>query len=253
MRIRAVIFDLGHTLWDIGPDRGALARAYAAARATLCERLERDDLPEAAAMQRAVRDVLHEASESYFMLASRLDQPASSSWIDAGLRSLGITLEDDVLREITPALFATEIEELICGDDTVEAVRELHASGLQLGCVTNTLADTAAIRAMLAKHGMEEIMSSVVVSADEGWRKPHRSLFEKALRQLGVAPAEAVFVGDSPFHDIGGAKDAGMHAVLTTQYKMRPTEGFAVADATIAHVRELAAVIGELEKRVPAG
>ena len=51
--IRAVIFDLGHTLWDIGPQRGALERAYADMRRTLVLRLGREDLPEAAAFQAA--------------------------------------------------------------------------------------------------------------------------------------------------------------------------------------------------------
>lgn len=35
--IRAVIFDLGHTIFDIGPDRGALAAAYAGMRRTLAD------------------------------------------------------------------------------------------------------------------------------------------------------------------------------------------------------------------------
>ena len=247
MTIRAVIFDLGHTLWDIGPDRGALHRAYEATHALLCARLGRDDLPDATAMREAVRDALRAASETYFMDAARLDQPPSHTWIDEGCRKLGLTLDEALLREITPPLFATELESLICAEGTVAAVRSLHDDGYALGCVTNTLADTATIRAMLRLHNVEDVMRSVVVSADEGWRKPHRSLFERALRELNVTPGEAVFVGDSPLHDIGGAQSAGMRAVLTRQYVTRPTERLPVADATIDHVRELREVIEKLE------
>jgi putative hydrolase of the HAD superfamily len=96
---------------------------------------------------------------------------------------------------------------------------------------------------MLRAHGFEGLMQSVVVSSEEGWRKPHASLFEKALRECEVPAQQAVFVGDSPFHDVGGAQAVGMRAVLTTQYATRPTEGMPVADATITHVRELQAVI----------
>jgi len=249
LTIRAVIFDLGHTLWDIGPDRGGLQRAYEATRVMLRERLGRDDLPDATAMREAVRDALRAASETYFMDAARLDQPPSHTWIDEGCRALGLALDDALLREITPPLFATELEALICADGTVDAIRALHDDGFALGCVTNTLADTATIRAMLRLHGVEDVMRSVVVSADEGWRKPHRSLFEKALRELGVSPGEAVFVGDSPMHDIGGAQSAGMRAVLTRQYVTRPTEGLPVADATIDHLRELRAVLATFGKK----
>ena len=254
MTIRAVIFDLGHTIWDIGSHPEALDAAYVAMRATLAEQLRRDDLPEAKAFQRAVRDVLFEASETYFTSGAEVEQPPSTLWIDRGCRALGIELDAALLREITPPLFATEINGLICGEGTVEALASLATDGYRLGCVTNTLAGTAAIRAMLRKHDLADLMGSVVVSADEGWRKPHRSLFEKAMRELAAAPRESVFVGDSPVHDIGGAKAAGMFAVLTRQYAARPYEGIdPQPDAVIDHVRELPRVIAMLDAEADAG
>ena len=248
MTIRAVIFDLGHTLWDIGPHSGALERAYAGMRATLAQRLRRDDLPEADAFQAAVRDALFAASETYFTTSTRTDQPPSWTWVDDGCRSLGLSLDQDLLREITPPLFATEVDALICTEGTREGVEALAAAGYRLGCVTNTLADGAAIRQMLRNHGMDQLMGAVVVSADEGYRKPHALLFEKAMRDLGALPGESVFVGDSPLHDIAGAKAAGMYGVLTHQYADRPYEGFAPQpDAVIDHVRELPGVIARLD------
>ena len=123
-------------------------------------------------------------------------------------------------------------------------VAHLAASGYRLGCITNTLADTAAIRAMLRTHGFEQLMGSVVVSTEEGWRKPHRSLFDKALRELDVASGETVFVGDSPVHDIAGAKAAGLRTVLTRQYVDRPyPDGLPRPDATIDHLSELSDVV----------
>ncbi len=241
--IRAVVFDLGHTLWDIGPHEDALVAAYAEMRGTLAARLPGGDLPEASTIQRAIRDVLFANAETYFTDGPQLEQPPTLRWVDEGCQTLGLTLDDTLLREITPALFATEAGALICHEGTVEAVRELAAEGYAIGCVTNTLADGGTIRDMLERHGFAQLMSSVVVSADEGWRKPHRSLFEKAMRELRAAPAESVFVGDSPLHDIGGAQAVGMRTVLTRQYKTRPTEGYPAADATIDHLRELAPLL----------
>jgi HAD superfamily hydrolase (TIGR01662 family) len=248
--IRAVIFDLGHTLWDIGPQRGALERAYDDLLVTLAARLGRDDLPPAGDFQAAVRDALQQASETYFTNGDHVDQPPSWTWVDRGCRALGIELDRALLIEVTPPLFATETDSLVCHEGTREAVADLGARGYRLGCITNTLANTAAIRTMLRKHGMAELMQSVVVSADEGWRKPHRSLFDKAMRELDVTPSESLFVGDSPLHDIGGAKAAGMRAVLTRQYVARSIEGFAPQpDAIIGHVCELPDVIRRLDDR----
>ena len=44
--------------------------------------------------------------------------------------------------------------------------------------------------------------------------KPHPSIFEEALRALEVEAGEAVMVGDSVSHDISGARQVGMRAVL---------------------------------------
>ncbi len=252
--IRAVVFDLGHTIWDIGPHPAALDAAYAAMRAALAERLGRDDLPSATAFRDAVRDVLVEASETYFAsdgtyATHRLvvEQPPSTRWVDEGCRKLGVELEPGLLAEITPPLFATEGEALIVGDGTLEALHDLDASGYGLGCITNTLADTASIRAMLRRHDIEQLMRSVVVSADEGYRKPHRSLFEKSLRELRVQPHEAAFVGDSPVHDIAGAKAAGMYAILTQQYATRLyADATRQPDAVIHRLGELKSLLSSL-------
>lgn len=241
--IRAVIFDLGHTLWDLGPHGEALDHAYAGLRITLRDRLGRDDLPPPDAFKHAVRDALRDAAESYTVNGAHEDQPPSHTWVDAACRSLGLVLDEALLREVTPPLFGTEVHGLVCAPGTKEAFDDL-ARDYALGCVTNTLADAATIRGMLARYDMLDAMRSVVVSSEEGRRKPHRSLFEKAMREMGVEAGESVFVGDSPVHDIGGAKNAGMRAVLTHQYVARPHDGVDHApDAVITHLRELRAII----------
>ena len=250
MTIRAIVFDLGHTLWDITPQPDALTLAYIEMRATLSQRLARTDLPDAAAFQRAVRDVLRDAAKTYFMDGPELREPPPHEWVEQACLRLGVELESSLAREITPPLFATEIDGLVVSEGTIEAVTALSNAGYRLGCITNTLADTPTIRAMLRKYGIEPFMQSVVVSTEEGWRKPHPTLFEKSLRALNVAPAESVFVGDSPVHDIGGAKAAGMFAVLTHQYVERPyPEDTPMPDARIDHLRELSGVIRELDAR----
>jgi FMN phosphatase YigB (HAD superfamily) len=244
MTIRAIVFDLGHTLWDITSQPAALERAYIDLRARLARQLNRDDLPEAAVFQRAVRDVLHEAAKTYFADGPELREPPPHEWVEQACRRLGVEVDLELLREVAPPLFATEIDGLVVAEGTYDAVAELSRAGYRLGCITNTLADTKAIRAMLRKHRFESMMESVVVSTEEGWRKPHRSLFDRSTRELGVAAAEAVFVGDSPVHDIGGAKAAGLRAVLTRQYIERPyPEGVPAPDAVIDDLSELRNVV----------
>jgi HAD superfamily hydrolase (TIGR01458 family) len=51
--------------------------------------------------------------------------------------------------------------------------------------------------------------------------KPSAAYFEAALGELGAAPADAVMVGDDIESDIGGAKRAGLRAVLVRTGKFR--------------------------------
>ena len=53
-----------------------------------------------------------------------------------------------------------------------------------------------------------------VISSEGGQcYKPDRRLFEAAIRNLRVDPAECVYVGDKQFEDVMGARGAGMSAV----------------------------------------
>jgi HAD superfamily hydrolase (TIGR01458 family) len=75
--------------------------------------------------------------------------------------------------------------------------------------------------------------------------KPTYAYFEAALAELGASPGEAVMVGDDIEADIGGAKAAGLRAVLVRTGKFREetlagaeTQPDAVADS-IADVPDL--------------
>ena len=57
-------------------------------------------------------------------------------------------------------------------------------------------------------------MDGAASSAVVGHAKPAPAVFEAALEIAGVAPDEALHVGDSLDNDIEGARAAGIRAVL---------------------------------------
>jgi putative hydrolase of the HAD superfamily len=64
--------------------------------------------------------------------------------------------------------------------------------------------------ALLARHGLDQVLSAAIISIDVGRRKPHPAIFATALDRLHAAASEALFVGDSLGDDVGGASGAGM-------------------------------------------
>lgn len=95
--------------------------------------------------------------------------------------------------------------------DVPPALAALRAAGYRLGIVSNW---EPRLPQLCASHGILDYFEFVVSSESEGYVKPHRRLFERALELAGVAPEEAVHVGDSYPEDVEGARGVGIQAVL---------------------------------------
>jgi putative hydrolase of the HAD superfamily len=96
-------------------------------------------------------------------------------------------------------------------DDALPCLRALRALGMRLAAVTNAAGDHQ--RAKLGALGLESTFDAVLISGELGVAKPHRAIFRRACRALGVRPAQAVHVGDRLDVDAEGARDAGLHGV----------------------------------------
>ena len=96
-------------------------------------------------------------------------------------------------------------------DDVAPVLQELSAKGLKLGLISNSHRSLASFEEHFELDGL---ISAAVSSSEHGYLKPHRSIFEAALKLAGVRPEESVMVGDSFPHDIAGALSVGMRGVL---------------------------------------
>ena len=62
--------------------------------------------------------------------------------------------------------------------------------------------------------GLVSFFSQVVMSTYLGFRKPDPRIFMIACTLLNTPPEDAVYIGNDPEADIGGAKGIGMQAIL---------------------------------------
>ena len=246
MTIKAVIFDLGHTVWDFAPTEES--RRYAVLR--LHNRLYEaygDGTPPPRALDRAFTSVVARWLAEWSTEDGDLVQLPSEQLVREVLATFELAAEADLLRELTIAILGLEVQMPVIEPDSLAAIATLHARGLSMGCVTNTLALEEAIVDVLERLGLVRYLDARVVSSAAGYRKPHASLFQRALDDLDVAPHEAVFVGDRLYEDVSGPKAIGMRAVLTHQYRQEALDGAIVApDAVIRRLAELPEVIERL-------
>ena len=71
--------------------------------------------------------------------------------------------------------------------------------------------------------------------------KPAPEVFAEALRRAGAAAKRAAMVGDNPWHDAMGARDAGMLGVWLNRDGHEAPEGW--GGPTLATLTELPAVV----------
>jgi putative hydrolase of the HAD superfamily len=99
-------------------------------------------------------------------------------------------------------------------EDVPDVLRTIHAAGVKIGLISNT---QRCLESFQTHFELEGLFSVAVSSADHGYMKPHPSIFEAALAHVGASPAQSVMVGDSLAHDIEGARQLGMRAVLVSR------------------------------------
>ena len=97
---------------------------------------------------------------------------------------------------------------------------------------------------MLQDAGVVDLFDTIVVSDAVGWRKPRPEIFELALRQLGVEPGVALFVGDRADIDVAGAQALGMPVAWVNRDRAPLPAGIRAPDYEIRDLGELAPILG---------
>jgi len=107
------------------------------------------------------------------------------------------------------------------------ALAALRDLGCRLVVVSNW---DVSLHDVLRDTGLAAGVDAVVTSAEHGAAKPDPALFLHALAVAGAAPEEALHAGDDPDADVGGARAAGVRAVLVARDGRAPGGLDAVAD-----------------------
>ncbi len=106
------------------------------------------------------------------------------------------------------------------GERSLGLLDALRVRGLRLGLVSNAFDPGWLVRADLAEMGLSERLDVAVLSSEVGKRKPHPEPFRQALAALDTAPEHALFVGDSRYHDVKGAGEAGLTTVQALWFRV---------------------------------
>ena len=228
--IKAVIFDFDHTLYDRDASYARLAPALAEELADYVNReLSLEELT--ARMSQADRDGAY----------PRGWPDVYSYKVKAGVFSTVPTYEVYI-----KAIRTHQPRTITLWGDTVSTLEALKAHGLKLGMLTN--GGSKSQRDKLSNT--PEIIpyfDEILIGGDLPAQKPHAIAYHAICEALGVAPSEAMYVGDNPANDIEGAKQAGLTAVWIPYVKPYPT-GVMPPDYEIASLSDLLLLVDKLNE-----
>lgn len=199
--IGAVCFDVGGTLLHMDPPPEVIF-------AGICQELGADVTPEQAfaAYERAEpwftahKDLYRASLEAFWLRGNRIL-----------LEALDITEELDRRAAVITVEFPKRQWDWKLYPEVPETLAALCRRGLPLAVVSNW---DPGLTHVLERRGLRGAFTVVIASADVGVAKPDPRIFQQAVQGLGVAPGEALHVGDLYDYDVVGARAAGLVPVL---------------------------------------
>ncbi len=195
----AILFDAGGTL--ILQDPGEMGRRLGAEiDPTDAHRAHYQAMAEYSDLRLAGRDVDWDWwLERYFTILEVADPHLAGERIDRGFGLWSLPIEGVAM--------------------TMDQLKE---SGIRVAVVSNS---DGSVRAALGRAGLLERFEFVIDSHEVGVSKPDPAIFHAALERMGVEPSNAWYVGDSVFHDVNGARAAGLsRAWLIDPYGLGPPD-----------------------------
>jgi HAD superfamily hydrolase (TIGR01509 family) len=157
-------------------------------------------------------------------------------------RRMGLSLSNAQLLEVCWQWYEPLHRRAHTEPGLADMLAKFRRDGLSLAVVSNTFIPAESLDRHLAKEGLLDLLPVRIYSCQIGRRKPHRSVFEVALRKTGLAADKVVFVGDSPRADILGAGRMGMVTVLKAG-QARGNMARCRADYRIGSILELPEII----------
>jgi HAD superfamily hydrolase (TIGR01549 family) len=122
-------------------------------------------------------------------------------------------------------------------DDVAESLRTLDERNVCIGLISNS---HRCLESFQSHFELDGLIDVAISSSQHGYMKPHRSIFEAALKLAGVDAPDALMVGDSLTQDIEGAQRVGMKGVLVRRSEaVSSSENQAIGVPVIRTLREL--------------
>ena len=140
-----------------------------------------------------------------------LAEPDLTGVFQGMFREKGVSCDRQTAR-MTAIFFRTLSRQLLMVYDGVkDTLGELKARGRHLYLLSNAQSDFT--RPELEMLGLTDCFDGILISSEEGCKKPCEAFFRRLLERYDLSPASCLMVGNDMDSDIAGAARVGMDSL----------------------------------------
>lgn len=224
--LRAVCFDLDNTFWEVLP---VIQRAERQMYKFLEERYPR-------VVAQMTIEAMRAARERVALEYPQMQHDFSFLRMQSLRDHARLAGYQEKLAEEAFEIFIQARNQVDLYSDVLPGL-ELLSRRYRLSTASNGNAD-------LRRIGIAHWFERSLYAREVGALKPDPAMFRKIIEGTDLAPAEVLYVGDDPVHDIVGARDAGMRTAWINRTAAQWPEAFEPADLVVTSITDLATLLG---------
>ena len=237
MKIRAVLFDLGGTLEEVKVTPESQQRFMKLAQILIGGFIP--SISELSPERFCAVVSIGMGKYKEHSIKTNIEASGSEIW---GEWVFGSYVEErpifDLLGDILCDLWESVYFVRSLRSDAEQTLKKLSSMGLRLGIISNTTSYTMPLR-QLEMYGIAHLFEVIILSAEDGARKPSPAPFLRAVREMRLTPERCVYVGDQVTRDVAGARAAGFAQAILIQGMVKEQD-WSQADAVINMLGDLA-------------
>lgn len=238
------VFDLYGTLMEVYTDENAdrlwmtMCDCYSAFGAVydwkgLKERFRQIETEETERMQRSIV-----GSDQRRMLV----EPDLTRVFQELFREKGVACNWQMARQTATFFRILSRRSIRIYDGVKETLQELRRKGKGVYLLSNAQSDFT--RPELEMLGLADCFDGILISSEEGCKKPCQAFFRRLLERYDLNPASCLMVGNDMESDIAGAANAGMdslyiHTATSSHHEGRYKPTYCVMDGDWKKVADI--------------
>ena len=128
---------------------------------------------------------------------------------------------------------------------TIPTLQKLRDMGYKVALITN--GDHEIQAAKIEHLGYAPYFEEIIISGDCDYSKPEPEIFIEMANRLEITPQEMVYVGDHPLNDVKGSRDAGCTPIWVKTYGVW-MEDIEPAQYAVDDVSQVPDLLTEIQK-----